>query len=119
MRYRKLDTNGDYSFGQGQANFLIDDVACVAQKILTRLKLWEGEWFLDTTEGTPWLQQILGKNTKQLYDLAIQTRVLATDGVTKITEYGSNLKSDRELVVTMKVDTQFGEANLSLPLALQ
>jgi hypothetical protein len=91
MRFRALDANGDYSGGRGQGNFLINSPACVAQSVLTRLKLWQGQWFLDLTEGTPWLQQILGKTSKQAYDLAIRARVLGTQGVTAITSYSSTL----------------------------
>lgn len=115
MRYRQLSADGDYTFGQGQANFLVDTPACVAQRVLTRLKLWTGEWFVDTTEGTPWLTQILSanvKNTVPLYDRAIRNRVLQTPGVTGIEDYSSSLggSAPRQLVVTMKINTEFGQA---------
>lgn len=114
MRYRQLSASGDYTFGQGQANFYINSPACVVQSVKTRLLLWAGEWFLDTTSGTPWLQQILSaniKNTTPLYDRAIRERVLQTAGVTGIAEYSSVLDDvRRKLAVTMTVDTQFGQA---------
>lgn len=108
MRYRALSADGDYTFGQGSANFLVNSPECVAQKVLTRLQLWRGEWFLDNTEGTPYMQQILGTGTKAIYDLAIQQRVQATDGVTKILKYSSSLV-DRSLNVSMSIATVFGE----------
>lgn len=110
MRYRALSPTGDYTFGAGKQNFLVNSPETVAQSVLTRLRLWQGEWFLDKTEGTPWLQQILGKGTKSLYDLAIQTRVLETNGVTGISTYSSSLK-DRNLTVSMTIDTQFGTSS--------
>lgn len=114
MRYRRLSATGDYTFGQGQANFLVDTPACVAQSVLTRLKLWSGEWFLDKTSGTPWLEQVLSanvKNTVPLYDRAIQNRVLRTPGVTGIVAYSSNLDTvARSLSVTMTINTRFGAA---------
>jgi hypothetical protein len=114
MRYRALDANGDYSGGRGQGNFLINSPACVAQSVLTRLKLWQGQWFLDLTEGTPWLQRILGKTSKQAADLAIRARVLATNGVTGIASYSSTLNTvTRALSVTMTIDTQFGQATIT------
>lgn len=115
MRYRMLDANGDYSFGNGSGNFLANSPACVAQSILTRLKLWRGEWFLDITEGTPWLQSVLGTGTKSMYDLAIQQRVLATDGVTSILSYSSTLIG-RKLSVRMTVATQFGQTAVEAAL---
>lgn len=34
------------------------------QKIIDVLQLWRGEWFLNTLDGFPWAQQVLG--TKQI-----------------------------------------------------
>lgn len=117
MRYRKLDENGDYSFGRGQGDFLIDSPACVGQSVVTRLRLLKGEWFLDVTEGTPWSTDILGEGTKTLYDLAIRQRVLQTAGVTQILEYESALDPDqRKLSVKLTIDTVFGEAPVQVTL---
>lgn len=117
MRVRAQDANGDYTFGQSAANFLVDSNAAVAQTIGTRLLLWEGEWFLDVTEGTPWLQRVLGAHTKPLYDAAIQQRVLGTLGVNSIDEYTSTLDpASRGLAVSMKVSTQFGQVAVALTL---
>ena len=117
MRYRALDANGDYSGGRGQGNFLINSPSCVAQSVLTRLRLWTGEWFLDATEGTPWLQKILGRHAKPVYDLAIRTRVLGTAGVTGIAAYSSVLdQTTRRLSITMTIDTIFGQAQIATVL---
>lgn len=123
MRYRALSQatetvpGGDYTFGQSQANFLINSPAAVAQSVTTRLKLWLGEWFLDTTVGTPWLQQVLGKNTQSLYDTAIRTVVLQTVGVLSIEEYTSTLDSqNRSLAVSMTINTIYGTAPVQVVL---
>lgn len=102
MRYRALDANGDYTFGQGQANFLVNSPAAVAQLVATRLRLWTGEWFLDVTDGTPWLQDVIGKGTGPIYDLAIQQRILGTQGVTSINGYSSSLnRATRKLAISV------------------
>lgn len=117
MRYRALDANGDYSGGRGQGNFLINSPACVAQSVVTRLRLWAGEWFLDKTEGTPWLQQVLGRHSEAIYDLAIRTRVLGTAGVTGIDNYSSSRDpTTRKLSVSMTINTIFGQAQISTVL---
>ncbi len=82
MQYRPLDANGDYTIG---VPFLANSPQCVAQAIVTRLALWQGEWFLDVTDGTPWLQSILGR--KQNPDAYIKQRILGTPGVTGLIEY--------------------------------
>jgi hypothetical protein len=117
VRYRALSADGDYTFGAGSANFLVNDAACVAQSIQTRLLLWEGEWFLDQTIGTPYSTQILGKGTKALYDQAIRQRVLETDGVSSIDSYSSNLDDEtRALTVQMTVTTIYGQVEVPVVL---
>src|SRR5260364_424406 len=54
MRYRRLDAAGDYAFGRGLSDFEQDTPEAVAQAVKTRLALRFGEWFLDTSDGTPW-----------------------------------------------------------------
>lgn len=39
MRYRVLSPTGDYTFGQGPGEFLVNSPAAVAQAIGTRLRL--------------------------------------------------------------------------------
>lgn len=107
LRYRTLSPLGDYIFGGGPSEFLVDSPFAVAQAIRTRLALWEGEWFLDTTEGTPYSNQILGMGTQMLYDQAIQARIKGTPGVLDIASYSSSL-DNRKLTVTCTVDTVFG-----------
>lgn len=115
MRYRKLDADGDYSFGHSSGDFLDNSVEAVAQSILTRLRLFTGEWFLDITKGTPYSEQILGNNTWQVYDQAIKTRILGTQFVTRITDYASSFDPvTRALTVSAKVDTAFGSSPITI-----
>ncbi|VXB25454.1 conserved hypothetical protein [Burkholderia sp. 8Y] len=114
MRYRALDANGDYSWGQGSANFLVDSPEAVAQLVLTRLKLSTGEWFLDTTEGTPYATEILGAGTASTRDLAIQERILETDGVTGIADYASVVNpTTRAFTVAATIDTTYGQTTIT------
>lgn len=113
MRYRRLSSDGDYTFGQGSANFLVNSPECVAQAVKTRLLLWQGEWFLDKTSGTPWSQSILGIRTNPTYDLVIQNRVLETKGVISIDEYESFLDGKtRHVSVNMLITTTFGQTRV-------
>ena len=109
MRYRKLDANGDYSFGGQQADFYRDTPEAVAQAVQTRLLLLRGEWFLDITEGMPWNTEVLGKFTNGTYDSAIRQRILGTQGVTELTAYSSTLDSQkRALTVAATINTIYG-----------
>ena len=113
MRYRKLDENGDMTFGGGMLNYYVNQPEAVAQAVSTRLRLWVEEWFVDITEGTPWVQSALGKRTEQTVTNAIRMRILKTQGVNKITDFSfSQNASDRSVVISATIDTIYGEAQL-------
>ncbi len=115
MRYRKLTETGDYSFGSGQLDFYRDVPEAVGQAVKTRLLLWLGEWFLDITEGTPYMQGILGKHSQQIADQTIQQRIKLTQGLVDIEEYSSTLDRDtRKLSVDCTVNTIYGPTKLQI-----
>ena len=111
MRQRALSAIGDYTFGQATP-FLADTPLCVAQAIMTRLRLRTGEWFLDLSEGTDYDGQILGHNTVATRDLAVRTRILDTPGVNQISEYISFVDKSRAMSVIATVDTQYGTVTI-------
>ena len=117
MRYRMLDNAGDYTFGKGPANFHKDTPAAVGQAVITRLKLIKGEWFLDTTRGTPYSTQILGAGTIAKYDTAIQSVISATFGVTGIVSYSSQVEpKTRRATVQCTISTIYGQTSFQTAL---
>ena len=111
MKVRKITTNGDYSMGHGNSDFLSNTPEAVAQNVKTRLALWQGQWFLDIDEGTPWLQEILGKH--DAVDAVIKNRILETPGVLSISSFESIFNSDeRRMTFTVVIDTEYGEVSL-------
>lgn len=113
MRYRKLDDDGDYSFGQGQNNFHINTPEGVAQAVMTRLKFWVGEWFADTSDGTGWTTDVLGKFTDHLFELMIRQRILSTQGVVRVDSFDSQFDGEtRKLSIQSTITTIYGSANL-------
>jgi hypothetical protein len=122
MRYRKLDQDGDMQFGHGAGDFWHNVPDGVGQSVKTRLLLFAGEWFLDTTAGTPWggfplndlvvkQGRILGMHTQMLSDAVLRERILQTNGVTAILTYGSFLDpSTRAYSVNATIDTIYGRA---------
>ncbi|MCA8480251.1 hypothetical protein LGN35_20110 [Burkholderia multivorans] len=117
MRYRKLDDDGDYSFGGGTADFLVNTPETVAQAVLTRLRLLRGEWFVDTTAGMPWATDVLGKYTSGKYDAAIRQCILGTQGVNELTSYSSSVDPEtRTLTVTATINTIYGPTTVQATL---
>ena len=117
MRYRKLDSNGDYTFGKGNGDFFVNTPEAVAQAVKTRLGLIEGEWFLDNTIGTPYNSKILGAGHVATYDMAIKDVIINTQGVITITEYSSNFDPTiRKAQVNATITTLYGATTLSASL---
>lgn len=116
MRYRKLDAAGDYTLGSGQ-DWHVNTPEAVAQAVLTRLRLNQGEWFLDTSDGMPWATEVLGKYTELTRDAVIKDRVLGTPGVTELLEYSSTFDGNtRALSVSMTISTAYGAATVETTL---
>lgn len=114
MRYRREDDEGDYTFGQGDDTWLTNSPEAVAQAIKTRFMLWYGQWFLDTTEGTPWVQSVLGKQRPEEYRLAIRQRILETPGVNSIIAFDSSVNtSTRRVTFTATIDTIYGTTTIT------
>ena len=113
MRYRRLDEAGDMIFGGGQADMLRDSPAAVGQAALTRLRLWRGEWFVDTSEGTPWQTAALGMGKRKTIEPAVRARILGTEGVTGIESLELDINPDtRVAVISAAINTVYGQTEI-------
>ncbi len=112
MRNRAMTSPGDdFTFGSGRTRFMVDTPAAVAQAILTRMRLFVGEWFLDTREGLD-KARILGYGTQGTRDLAIKQRIRGTPGVRRIVSYSSSVDERRNFSVSALVDTIYGQVTI-------
>ena len=89
---------------------LIDNAERIGQQIKITLQFWFQEWFLDTTQGIPYLEYICIKNPnlqhiRQIFREAIQS-VPDVDSVTELT-LNVNAK-ERILSVTYTANTSAG-----------
>ncbi|OKP02627.1 hypothetical protein [Xenorhabdus eapokensis] len=112
MRYRREDSNGDYSFGQGDNTFLVNSPETVAQAVKTRLNLWRGDWFLDMAEGTPYRETVLEKNYTSA--MAIRERILGTEGVIEIVSLDATRNPvTRKITLTATINTRYGRTTVT------
>lgn len=115
MKYRKLSSTGDYTWGNSEKDFYIDVPAAVGQAVKTRLLLWEGEWYLDTDVGTPYLEGIIGRHPQSTADTTVQNQVTGTQGLLDITQYQSTIDPlTRFYSVIMTVNTIYGPTEVDL-----
>jgi hypothetical protein len=89
---------------------MIDDAAKIAQQILITLRFWYGEWFLNTTEGTPYLEYILVKQPNMAHIRQILTeQIQSVEGVKAVTDMELTFdQRERSLLVEYTADTDYG-----------
>ena len=119
MKYRKLDENGDYVFGNNSHDYIEKDEA-IAQAIKTKLYLFYGEWWEDISLGLPMFQSILGQvsnsNLRQTFILLCAEQINLVEGVTSVDSISVDI-SARKLGLTIDVTTENGTTvNLEVEL---
>ena len=119
MKYRKLDENGDYTFGNNSFDYIEKDEA-IAQAIKTKLYLFYGEWWEDISLGLPMFQSILGQvsnnNLRQTVILLCAEQINLVEGVTSVDSISVDI-SARKLGLTIDVTTENGTTiNLEVEL---
>lgn len=104
-------TNDLYLSADGNLAVVTDALA-VGQHARQRLQTFEKEWFLDTTCGVPWLDDILGRSyDPALAESVVKAELLATDGVEEITSFSVGFdRATRGLIIRgVEVRTMFDE----------
>jgi hypothetical protein len=86
MIIRALDSNGDWTFGNGIGDYKTL-IAAIDENIQTRLKEWVGDCFFNQNAGIDWLTRLSSKNQLELLKADLK-RVIATSfGVTAIISF--------------------------------
>lgn len=85
MRAVRLDTDGDWTFGQGLSNYASFE-GSIKQSITTRLKSFANDWFLDMDANVDWIAILGAKNNEIRIKREVDRVVSETDGVVKITK---------------------------------
>jgi len=87
MRIVKTTSDGYLSIENGKTVFL-NDIDAVAQNIYQTLRLFQGEFFLDTTKGIPYKQYVFKKSTPIEYISSIfESAILGVNGVISIDKF--------------------------------
>lgn len=118
MKYRKLDKNGDYMFGNNGLDF-ISDTEAVAQAIKTKVMLFYQEWWEDISIGIPMFQSIIGKvadsNLKMTYTLLLTKRIQEIEQVTSVSNVEVK-QGNRSLSFKIDVDTIYGSTSVEVEI---
>lgn len=102
--------------GECPVTQLLTDV--VAQRLKITLYTFLGEWFLDTTIGVPYFQQIFGKvRSKATVDLIFQQIIANDKDVIEILSFESELENGtRGYSMTFQVRVKDNTASLPITI---
>ena len=94
----------------GGALHIAEDLTAIRQAISIHLRFFRGEWFLDTTAGLPYFQEVLIKNPQILAVQSIfRSELLKVPGVSSIESLILTYSaSARTLDVAFRVVTDTG-----------
>lgn len=77
----------------------------VGEHIRQRLMTYTGEWFLDTTAGVPWLDQLMGRAyDPALAEAVVKAEILDTDGVVEILSFSVGFDRDRRQLLIREIE---------------
>lgn len=105
----KLNNDGDLELFGSDLSW-VDGSERVRQQLQIKLKLWQGEWFLNTAFGTPYLEKILGKEITLNGALAaLKESISQVNGVEEIEQFSYDFdRKTRQLIVDFSVNTPYG-----------
>lgn len=101
----------DLVFEQGDL-VLVTDLAYVQQRLRIRLDFAQGEWFLDTSVGVPYKEQILVRNPNlQVISAILRDRILSMPEIIRLTSFDLSFDNPTGVLrLTFTCVTPFGEA---------
>lgn len=103
MRVSGLNSNGDWRFGKGKSLYLRDKEA-IHQSIVTRIKSFANDWYLDINSNIDWIFLLSNKNTRNQIISEVERVVLETQGVAKITNLDViEDRVKRSIIIQLKV----------------
>ena len=109
MRVSGLDSNRDWRFGKGRAVYKRNADA-IAQNILTRLRSFLGDWYLDTEIGIDWLTLLGNLGTEKRILRSVESTVMQTEGVLSIQELKIiGRDSDRGVTIQLQYTDVFAQ----------
>jgi len=102
-------TTGDLQILNGDLS-LTSGIDGIAQNIRIRLNFFLGEWFLDTSQGMPYFQNVLVKQpNSQAIRAIFRKAILTTPGVLSVTNLELDLDNSlRKLSVSFQAETTDG-----------
>ncbi len=109
-KVRALDSDNDWTFGSGKANYISNNAA-IHQTVSTRLKSFKYDNPLDTEANIDWIGLLGTKGVQDEILNEIERVVLSTDGVTNITNLEVAANNNRAQSISVSYNTIYNDEN--------
>lgn len=108
MIIANLDSNHDWFFGQGLANYISGNPG-IGLNIETRILSWVNDCFFDKLAGIDWTNRLGNKNQRTLLEADLRRVIIQSYGVTAIVSFDT-VVNNRSFSANYSVDTIFSKA---------
>lgn len=105
---------------QENSIFFVEEVAAVVQEVSIKFQMFYGEFFLDTTLGMPWFQDILVKAPSfAVIQEVCKNCILQTPGILTLNSFDLDLNAaDRSAALSFNATATDGVINFTQQIEL-
>lgn len=101
MSVSRIDSDGDWTFGQNKGNY-ISGSAQIAQNVVTGIRSYKNDWFLNTDHGIDWFNILGTRSNETTIKRELERVVLETVGVKSIEKLDIVVNTKREATITIE-----------------
>jgi hypothetical protein len=116
MRVRRNTPTGDWAYGRSLRDYATGEEA-IRQNLVTRIKSFQFDWYLDTSAHVDWFDLLGRKGTQEEIKREVERVAIATDGVVKVDKL-ELIKLNRQATIHMEVTTIFNR-QLAIDLGIE
>jgi len=99
---------------------LLDGLQSAVQRVTQRLRFWRGEWYINSTEGVPYIADVLGHNVNiELAKQAITAQIRTVPDIIDVSEATIDIDvATRTLHYSAHLTTRFGVVDITVNPAI-
>ena len=109
MKFRRLNKNHDWTFGNGTSNYA-DGNEAIMMNCKTRLLSFVSDWFLDQNQNIDWFTILGQKNNEETIRNEVERVCLNSEGIVNVVSIDIVKSTNRSASIEIVVDTIFSEA---------
>ncbi len=109
MKFRRLNSNGDWHFGRGISNYATSNEA-ILLNCKTRLMSFKNDWFLDQNQNIDWFTILGQKNNEEIIINEVERVCLNSEGIVNVVSVDIVKSTNRSASIEIVVNTIFSEA---------